>query len=712
MNRPPPPIARRPPPLVVALAACAFAVTGLLFAGSDPVASESVGRTATPSVESAGAPRRLPATLDSTDRVIVRMRGGAGPLEPSPDPGRRMAMSAGRAQSLATAAVADLTPVRVMGDGAHVLRLAGRMRVADVQAIVERLERHPAVESAQPDRIKFPMQAPSDGRFASQQWNLANAAGGINAPGAWSQGIFGQGVIVAVVDTGIVQTNRDLTLPATRLVSGYDFISADRGGVFATANDGDGRDADPSDPGNWISSAEAGQFPFEQCRNAQTSDWHGTHTAGIIAANANNDAQVGQTSVVGIAYQALIQPIRALGKCGGYTSDIADGIRWAAGIAVAGVPANPSGRAQVINLSLGSTEPCSAADQSVINDALAAGVKAIVAAAGNEDGADAKDVAPANCNGVIAVAATDRFGNRAPYSNIGSTVAISAPGGCFDTVAGIGFKCANTPQSSASGIVSTSNAGTTVPSTNDSYVSVIGTSEAAAHVSAVAALMVAANTSITSTQLRTLLTGSARPFPTCSCARAACGAGIVDAEAAVRSVLAGSVQASTGTPASCAGSSVIAGSVFFDADRNGVRAPSESGLSGVTVILADAGGTEISRTTTSASGYYNFMSLAAGTYRLSKVQPENVSGAAATPGTAGGSGGVNTVTAITLAANAYASGYDFPLDSQTVSDGGGGGGGGGCVIGAPTRVDPLFALVAALCIAGIVTRRGRRNAAR
>lgn len=676
-----------------------------------PVAQEDPARA-----QARGLSERVAKNPQVTDRIIVRLREGVGPTEPSARTGRAMAMSANRARALSSVALTDLEPLRVMGDGAHVLKLGERARLSDVQAIAARLARDPSVEYAEPDVLRFPLQVPTDRFYLEQQWNLREALGGINVEAAWGRNARGQGVVVAVVDTGIIPTNRDLTLPSTRLVGGYDFISADPGGGVATANDGDGRDADPSDPGNWISSSEAGRFPFEQCPSAQASDWHGTHTAGIIAANANNDAVAGLVvdnsglpkSVVGAAYLAQVQPLRALGKCGGYVSDIADAIRWAAGLAVSGTPANPVQRAPVINLSLGSTGSCTQTEQSAISAALAQpGVKAIVAAAGNEDGGDARNVSPANCPGVISVAATDRSGARAPYSNVGPGVTLSAPGGCFLSA------CPNAAVQG--GILSTFNAGSTVPSTQDAYAYVIGTSEAAAHVSAVVALMLSANPNLTSAQVRSFLVGSARPFPNCTCSTSACGAGIVDADAAVRSAQASSVQASTGVGASCAGRASLAGSVFRDANANNVFDGVDVAAADVTIILTNnATGTEIARTTTNASGNFVFVSLAPGTYRLTKVQPTDGTGTTAIAGSSGGTAGPNAVSNIVLADNVFGAGYDFPLEAQTLGagsglSGGGGGGGGGCTIGGDGRIDPLLALVVLVAVAGIARRASRRR---
>ena len=144
------------------------------------------------------------------------------------------------------------------------------------------------------------------------------------------------------------------------LLPGYDMISD-----VPTANDGDGRDADATDPGDWLTQAEVTQSggPFEDCSDsAEDSSWHGTQTTGIIAALTGNG--IGMASV---GRNVRVLPVRVLGKCGGYDSDIIAGMRWAVGLPVAGVPANPN-PARVLNMSLGGDGPCDAAYLSAIAD--------------------------------------------------------------------------------------------------------------------------------------------------------------------------------------------------------------------------------------------------------------------------------------------------------------------------------------------------------
>jgi serine protease len=229
--------------------------------------------------------------------------------------------------------------------------------------------------------------------------------------------------------------------------------------------------------------------------------------AGTIAAKTNNGS-----GVAGVAFNAKIVPVRVLGKCGGYTSDIADAIIWASGGSVAGVPANAN-PARVINMSLGGGGACDTTTQNAINSARSRGT-VVVVAAGNEN-TDASSSNPANCAGVVTVAATNRSGGRAYYSNYGTVVDVAAPGGDVRTTGG--------------GILSTLNAGTTVPGA-DSYAFYQGTSMATPHVAGVVALMLAKTPSMTPDQVESTLKSTSRAFPA-SCS--GCGAGLVDANAAL-----------------------------------------------------------------------------------------------------------------------------------------------------------------------------------
>ena len=413
---------------------------------------------------------------ESTDRLIVRLRDPA-----ERDPARRIDEIAGRLGE-------RVRHLRRMSGGNQVLLLPRTMSRADARLVARRLAGDPTVAYAEPDLRMKPMRVPNDSLYA-QQWHYFESVGGINLPAAWDVSVGSSDITVAVIDTG-VRPHADL---AGRLVAGYDFIAD-----ASVSNDGDGRDADAGDPGDYC--------------NGGGSSWHGTHVAGTIGAVSNNG-----TGVAGVNWTSKIQPVRVLGACGGYTSDIADGMRWAAGIAVAGAPVNAT-PARVLNLSMGGSGVCGTTFQNAVNDVVARNV-AVVIAAGN-NGADSADTSPGNCNGVIAVAATVRNGGKASYSNYGAKVAIAAPGG-----------------GGGDGVLSTLNSGGTLPGA-DSYASYQGTSMAAPHVAGVVSLMLSVAPSLTPAQVLAKLQSSARTFPTgtgADCTKTLCGAGIVDAAAALAS---------------------------------------------------------------------------------------------------------------------------------------------------------------------------------
>eukprot|EP01061_Rhynchopus_euleeides_P039596 TRINITY_DN6791_c0_g1_i3.p1 TRINITY_DN6791_c0_g1~~TRINITY_DN6791_c0_g1_i3.p1 ORF type:complete len:698 (+),score=28.19 TRINITY_DN6791_c0_g1_i3:81-2174(+) len=351
---------------------------------------------------------------------------------------------------------------RVLALGAELLLLGEEKDEADVETMAKTLAAEDAdVEYAGPDYWMHHTSF-SDPRY-SEQWGFFDGPGARVDEALRKTPRQGGGVVVAVVDTGIT-SHPDLN---GQILPGYDFISD-----APISRDNDGRDADPSDEGDWGDAHECG-IPMD-------SSWHGTHVAGTIAANAND------MGVVGVAPRARILPVRVLGKCGGGSlSDITDGILWAAGLHVSGVPANPN-PAQVINLSLGAEETCSQYLQSVITKVTSIGVTVVVSA-GNEN-KDASLFAPGNCASVITVGASNHNGDRAWYSNYGRT--IYAPGG--ETHDSAGYEI----HGKKYGILSTLNDGlTTLGAPTYGYYQ--GTSMAAPHVSGVVALMLSIRATLT-----------------------------------------------------------------------------------------------------------------------------------------------------------------------------------------------------------------------
>ena len=426
-------------------------------------------------------------------RVIVKWRGDIAIAGQSAASAEALERSGARVG-------ATVQFVRRIATGAEVVTANRRLSRTEFDDLIRTLASDPNVEYAEEDVLQRRYFVPNDTRY-SEQWHYYENTGGLNAPNAWDLST-GTGVTVAVLDTGY-RPHADL---AANLVPGYDFISD----TFVS-RDGNLRDSDASDPGDWTLTND--------CPPASPSDssWHGTHVAGTIAARTNNGS-----GVAGVAHNARVLPVRVLGRCGALTSDIADAIIWASGGSVTGVPANAN-PARVINMSLGSPPgySCSSTEQAAINSARSRGT-VVVVAAGN-DGVNASQTTPANCSGVIAVAATTRSGAKTWYSNYGSVVDVAAPGGDLSG-------------SSANNVLSTLNTGTTSPG-SDSYAFYAGTSMAAPHVAGVVALMLSRNSALTPDEVESRLRSSARPLPGgCS---GGCGAGIVDALAAVNAASGG-----------------------------------------------------------------------------------------------------------------------------------------------------------------------------
>lgn len=425
---------------------------------------------------------------NETSQIIVRLSRYDGTSD-------QQGISPFQLRRLNTVAGTALSRARVMSGGARVLALPRELPIDQVQAITDKLSRLPGVVYAVPDRIMQAMQlSPDDPRY-SEQWHYYELIGGINLPDAWTITMGDMDVHVAVLDTGILGDHEDL---AGQWLGGYDFIS-----LRFSARDGDGRDPDPTDEGD---------YGF-----LRSSSWHGSHVAGTIGAATDNNI-----GVAGIAPGATIQPIRVLGRLGGFTSDIIDGMRWSAGLSVPGIPDNID-PAKVLNMSLGGGGTCNTVWQDAIDEIVAAG-SVVVVAAGNS-ASDAASFSPASCDDVITVAATDRNGDLAYYSNFGSTVEISAPGG-------------DTRGSASDGVLSTVDSGNK-SSEADSYAFYQGTSMATPHVAGVAALMFSVNPNLTPAQILGALQTSARPFPVstdCAGDPNLCGAGILDAHAAVMAI--------------------------------------------------------------------------------------------------------------------------------------------------------------------------------
>ena len=454
-------------------------------------------------------------------------------------PGWRLQAVGASAQRLTWSHALTLQEQRVWG-----ARLAARAEVAWV--VPDTVE--PSLQQVTPDD---PLFAGTGG-----QWWLQPVSGSDSLPldsrlrgvpglqTAWSRSSGDAAPVLAVLDTGIT-AHPDLA--RSRLLPGFDMVADwDAGTGRGYANDGDGRDADPSDPGDWVSAgdqaADAGRYG--DC-SVQSSSWHGTTVTGIIAATAGN-AQ----GVAGANWGVRILPVRVAGKCGASVSDIVDGMRWAAGLAVCQTwsnsqnpsgsctqwaPANPT-PARVVNISFGGAASCNAAYQSAIDELWARGVL-VVAAGGNDHAAPSR---PANCNHVLGVAALNRDGFKANYSNFGAALGLATVGG-DDTGGRWGSLLAD------GGLLTLGNDGDTAAG-QGVYNRHAGTSFAAPVVSAVAAQMLSLDPALGPADLVRGLQASARPHVQsalmavcssdnpgrCLCTAGTCGAGILDADEALR----------------------------------------------------------------------------------------------------------------------------------------------------------------------------------
>ena len=484
-----------------------------------------------------------------------------------------------RAASLGQRVGRTLASGYAVGEGVQVMRSPG----VDAATLARQLAADPDVAYAVPNGRKYKVAAPNDPLYAaaasgarpngpdSGQWYLRapddTIKSAIHIEAAWTRTTGSANVVVAVLDTGVRFEHPDLGRVANggKLLPGYDMVSN-----VQVANDGDGRDADPSDPGDWVTSTDKASSTFSDC-DVSGSSWHGTSTSALVAAATNTSPAAG---MAGAAPGVRVVPVRVLGKCFGNDSDILAGMRWAAGIPVAGIPDNPN-PAKVINMSLGGGGSCNAAYQAAVDEITARGVT-IVAAAGNSAGGPVSS--PASCRGVVAVLALRHAGSKVGFSDLGPEIAIAAPGGnCINITAG---------SACLYPILSATNTGSQGPvssSWTNSFDITVGTSFSSPLVAGVVALMVSQQPALSVAQVRSALQSSARPFPTtgadngpsdatpvvqcrapatgvdqlqCYCNTSFCGAGMLDAGQAVAAVSGAFARIDVATATPTAGASV------------------------------------------------------------------------------------------------------------------------------------------------------------
>ncbi len=615
----------------------------------------------------------------------------------------------------------------VLADGRS---LGSRTQVLHVQgmsssALAATLAKQADVEWVQVDHKRYVQSVPNDPLYGGNQlvatptvgqWYLrapdaafedssgTKLVSSINIEPAWAITHGSSSIVIGDVDTGIT-THPELTgsvdtssadskvFPATfsgttsTTAYGYDFVgyaSSDDQYALATANDGNLDDADPSDPGDWVSATDiANNTLGSNCTAAdeQDSSWHGTQTAGILAAATNN----GQ-GMAGVGYDTKIVPARALGKCGGYDSDIIAAGMWAGGLSVGvgasghAIPTNTH-PARVINMSLGGSGVC-ATDAPAYVDALTAlrnNKVVVVAAAGNDEGLAVS--IPANCQPaandsdqtpiVVAVAAVRHVGDKVGFSDIGPEVTLAAPGG----------NCVNTATDAAClyPILTTANSGKTTPvsgTAGPTYTtsfgdSSLGTSFSTPMVAGTVALMMSVAPNMSNANIISILKQTARPFPLtggtantpvctapsktaqdeCYCTTSTCGAGMLDAGRAVAAAVVGGAATATITPGSS--SAVVGGTTTLSGasstGSNGSLITSYqwaidsadtvvtlSGTTGasITATAATAGTAQVELTVTDANGLQSSTST---TITVTAAAP--AAGASASSGGGGGGGG-------------------------------------------------------------------------
>ena len=611
--------------------------------------------------------RHAPLADAAEGRLLVRFRapdGNAATTLSKP--------SSDRITSLSGRAKIGLRTMRDIGAGIQLVEVQDKNQ--SLEAIAAQLRSDAEVEFVSLDRRRFAHAVPNDSLFAGQ-WYLQSAqTAAIRADSAWDVTKGSSGVVIAVLDTGVRFEHPDLGRGAQggKLLPGYDFVSSEGNGGFLVANDGSGWDADPSDPGDWINSADTAKAQFKGC-TVSDSSWHGTRTSGIIGALSNNG-----TGITGINWNAWLLPVRVLGKCGGFDSDIIAGMRWAAGLHVSGVPDNPY-PAKILNMSLGNqdTTQCQTY-QPVVNELRSRGVL-IVVSAGNEGGPVDE---PADCNGVLGVAGLRHAGTKVGYSNLGRQIGISAPAGNCGT--SNGGPCLFS-------LDTTTDKGLTA-ATGSSYTNQtnfnLGTSFSAPIASGVTGLMLAVNGKLDPTLLIERLGRGARAFPTplvdssgaplptchlpasptdiqnseCVCTTAVCGAGVLDAAGAVQEALrpiasiraSGVVSAGASLSFDAGASSAACGRTisayaWTAVDGNGQPVALTSTNQSTTSVLAPASGTvTVTLVITDSSGGTDSGSVpltatAAGLFgpaaTTTPVCPQAIT---VTPTSTGGSGGTTT----------------------------------------------------------------------
>lgn len=422
--------------------------------GTEPIEGPVALRAPIPPTKVPSLQRPDPLDIPAMEgEFIVMLKDQTrDPAEWAAERGMQMVLRSGGGHALVRA-----PDVLALGTSAE-RRSATRQAIRDAQ-------RDPAVLYAEPNAILQAMREPND-TFYPLQWHYPS----MGLPAAWDITTGSSDIIVAVLDTGIFN-HPDLAARDSGF--GIDMISSP-----AISLDGNGIDTDPTDAG-------------DQINNDGSSSWHGTHVAGTVGAVSDNG-----NGVAGVDWACRLMHVRVLGKGGGTTFDIYEGVRYAARLQNAS-GLLPDERADVLNMSLGGFGFSQTA-QNAVTAAFNAGC-VVVAAAGNEN--TSQLAYPASYDNVISIAAMDFNKQRAPYSNFGSAIDLAAPGGNL----AVDLNGDQYGDGVASTIVDDSNIFNLQPAYNFNH----GTSMACPHVAGLCALMLAANPALTPSQVESLLKSSA-----------------------------------------------------------------------------------------------------------------------------------------------------------------------------------------------------------
>jgi serine protease len=481
------------------------------------------------------------AAREPVDGLILKVKPAAaeGALQTATQAGRRLERLAGLARA---AGYPGSVAWRHLSDRMVSVKLPSSLTPEQQKALMAKIMATGQVEWVEANDRVWPhaVGEPTNTEFTSQQWwasaspSVAGNAGVPNIREAWSRstGALSNAAPIAILDTGRV-AHQDIRASGANVLSGYDFVSD-----AAYSGDGGGRDSDPSDPGDFVDATGL------NC-GLQSSSWHGLAIEGIVSARVSDNA-----GMAGIHWNPRVMSLRVAGKCGAAKDDIIAAMYWASGVAVPSAfgtasPLASPVQAKVVNISFGGLEGCDMSYQTAVDDLRGRGT-VVVASAGNEHGAVSR---PANCQNVVAVAALNRLGLKSTYSNFGNQVTVSTVGG--DPAGTNSYTDAGAWGAvlGDSGLYTVGNSGTRSPSTVQSdYFLYAGTSFSAPIVTGVIALMFDVNPSLTVDQVIAGLKASARPHVTtslvgacstsnpgrCRCTTSTCGAGILDADEALR----------------------------------------------------------------------------------------------------------------------------------------------------------------------------------